>query len=155
MDIKEYLTQYAALKMEARKNWERIKIAENETEMPAMRQSDGSQRQPGRGDRFENASIRYMEVKAELQPKIDANKAEMLQIEQAINRLEDPLQREVLRQRYLDGDGWKPVPWREVAWRLYHDDDEKELQRVMRVHREAIDALAAVMSAKEQEKSLP
>lgn len=150
MDAKEYLRKYAALKMEARNNEERILLAFNETQIPAMKQGDGSQRTAGAGDRQEKAAIRYIEIKDRLQPQVDANKAEMRKIEDAINSLEDGLQREVLRQRYIDADTWKPVPWRIVSTKMYGDDEGKNVQHVQRVHREAISIIEIVLSAKEK-----
>ena len=130
MDAKEYLMEYAALKQEARNNEERILQAFNESLIPAMAQSDGSQRTPGRGDRQEKASIRYIETKDRLQPIIDANKAKMREIEDTISSLPDPMHREVLRLRYLDVDGWNPVKWRFVALTMYHNDDENALRKL-------------------------
>lgn len=150
MDAKEYLESYAALKQEALNNEDRILQAFNETLIPAMAQGDGSQRTPGRGDRQEKASIRYIETKDRLQPIIDANKAKMRQIEDTISGLADPMQREVLRLRYLDVDGWKPVKWRFVAMTMYHDDDSKDVLRVQRLCREALASLDAVLTAKEE-----
>lgn len=150
MDAKEYLKRYAALKMEARSNEERILQAFNDTQIPAMKQGDGSQRTAGSGDRHESAMIRYIEVKDRLQPQVDANKAEMKEIEDAINSLDDGLQREVLRVRYIDADGWRPLLWRFVALKMYKSDEEKDVQQVQRIHRKAIEALDAVLAAKEK-----
>lgn len=150
MDAKEYLMEYAALKMEARNNEDRILQAFNESLIPAMAQGDGSQRTPGRGDRQEKASIRYIETKDRLQPMIDENRARMRQIEDDIAGLADPMQREVLRLRYIDVDNWNPVPWRLVALTMYHNDDDKDVRRVLRLHREALDSLNTVLSAKEE-----
>lgn len=155
MDPKEYLSEYAALKMEALAHESRIRKAQNNTEMPASGVSDGAQRSPGRGDRFENAVISYIAVKEEFQPLIDENLARMRQIRESIGRLEDGLQREVLRRRYIDVDGWTPAPHRQVAMELYHDDDEKEIQRVKKIHREALEALGEVLNAGEKEESHP
>lgn len=150
MDAKEYLIEYAALKMEALHNEERILEAFNSTQIPAMKQGDGSQRTPGRGDGKEKATLRYMELKDRLQPQIDANKAKMRQIEEDIDSLDDGMEREVLRLRYIDVDGWKPVLWRLVALKMYRNDEEKDLQRVQRVHKEALSSLDAVLAAKEK-----
>ena len=149
MDAKEYLMEYAALKQEARNNEERILQAFNESLIPAMAQSDGSQRTPGRGDRQEKASIRYIETKDRLQPIIDANKAKMREIEDTISSLPDPMHREVLRLRYLDVDGWNPVKWRFVALTMYHNDDENALRKLQYIHREALASIDAVLAAKE------
>ena len=152
MDAREYLTSYAGLKMEARNNEERIAEAFNETLIPAMAQSDGSQRTPGRGDRQEKASIRYIEIKDRLQPMIDASKARMREIEDTISSLPDPMHREVLRLRYIDTDNWNPVKWRLVAMVMYGDDDDKDILRTKRLHREALDTLDAVLAATEEMK---
>ena len=146
MDAKEYLESYAALKQEALNNEDRILQAFNESLIPAMAQGDGSQRTPGRGDRQEKASIRYIETKDRLQPIIDANRAKMRQIEDTIRGIADPMQREVLRLRYLDVDGWKPVKWRFVALTMYHNDEEKDILRVKRLHKEAVAALDAIIT---------
>ena len=148
MDAREYLTAYAGLKMEARNNEDRIAEMFNETLIPAMTQGDGSQRTPGRGDRQEKANIRYIETKDRLQPIIDTNRAKMREIEDTISSLPDPMQREVLRLRYIDVDSWTPVKWREVARIMYGDDDEKDVLRVHRLHRDAVDSLDALLAAK-------
>ena len=149
MDAKEYLMEYAALKQEALNREDRISEAFNETLIPAMAQGDGSQRTPGRGDRQEKANIRYMEIKDRLQPMIDENRARMLQIEDDIASLADPMQREVLRLRYIDVDGWNPVKWRIVAQTMYRSNDDNALRRLRRVHREALAALDEVIAEKE------
>lgn len=149
MDAKEYLESYAALKQEALNNEDRILQAFNESLIPAIAQGDGSQRTPGRGDRQEKASIRYIETKDRLQPIIDANRAKMRQIEDTIRGIADPMQREVLRLRYLDVDGWKPVKWRFVALTMYHNDDENALRKLQYIHREALVFIDAVLAAKE------
>ena len=148
MDAKEYLMEYAALKQEARNNEDRILQAFNESLIPAMAPSDGSQRTPGRGDRQEKASIRYIETKDRLQPIIDANKTKMREIEDTISSLPDPMHREVLRLRYTDTDNWEPVKWRMVASVIYHDSDDNALRRLRKVHREALASLAEILAGK-------
>lgn len=150
MDAKEYLTNYAALKMEAQNNENRILQAFNDTLIPAMRPSDGSQKTPSSGNRQESANIRYLEIKERLQPQIDANKAEMREIEDTIDLLPDRMEREVLRLRYIDADGWKPTIWREVAVVMYRSDEDKNVQQVQRIHRKAIEALDVILAAKEE-----
>lgn len=145
MDAKEFLLEYAALKMEAINHSKRIIKAFNDTQIPATHLCEGSRRTLGSKDRQENATIRYTETKDRLQPQIDANKAKMRQIEDAISSMTDGLEREVLRLRYIDVNSWKPVPWREVAIELYGDDEEKDLKRVQRLHQEALKSLTAVL----------
>ena len=148
MDAKEYLTNYAALKMEAQNNENRILQAFNDTLIPAMRPSDGSQKTPSSGNRQESANIRYIEIKERLQPQIDANKAEMKEIEDTINCLPDRMEREVLRLRYIDADGWRPTIWREVAVVMYGSDEEKNVLQVQRIHKKAISEIDATLAEK-------
>lgn len=144
MGAKEYLLKYAALKMEVRVNEERIFEVFNETQIPALAPGDGSRRTAVK-DRQEKANIRYIETKDRLQSSIDANKAEMRRIEAAIDSLKDPLHREVLRIRYTDTTNWRPLRWCDVAMRMYGDEEEKDLHRVQRIHREALATLNAVL----------
>ena len=143
MNAKDYLESYAALKMEVRMNEERIFEVFNETHIPAMAPGDGSSRTPAK-DRQEKSIIRYIATKDRLQPIIDANKSKMRKIEAAIDRLKDPLHREVLRIRYTDTTGWRPLKWRDVAMRMYGDDEEKDLHHVQRLHREALRSFADI-----------
>ena len=152
MDAKEYLESYAALKMEVRMNEDRISEVFYEAQIPATHLSDGSRRTQVSKDRQENANIRYIEIKDRLQPIIDANKAKMREIEDDIASIPDPMQREVLRIRYTDTDTWKPLKWRDVAMRMYGDDDENALRRLVRFHREALAAFEAVLAAKSRKK---
>ena len=147
MDAKEFLLEYAALKMEAINHSKRIIKAFNDTQIPATYLYEDSRRALGSKDRKENVTIRYIETKDYLQPQIDANIAKMRQIEDAISNMTDGLEREVLRLRYIDVGGWKPVPWREVAMELYGDDEEKDLKRVQRLHREALKSFGKILDS--------
>lgn len=149
MDAKEYLESYAALKMEVRMHEDRIFDVFNDALIPAMSQGDGSQRTPGRGDRQEKANIRYIETKDRLQPIIDANRAKMRRIDAIIDSMSNPMDREVLRIRYTDTTGWKPVKWREVAMRMYGDDDDNAIRNLIRYHREALRTFSAAMKEME------
>ncbi len=62
---------------------------------------------------------------------------ELDEIERSIDALDDPLEREVLRLRYIDGDKEQPRPmrWKDVAQHLYGckflcDGSRKNLQRI-------------------------
>ena len=149
MDARGYLLEYAALKMEVINNEERIVEAFNDTQIPYVHLSDGSRRPPVSKSRQENANIRYIELKERLQPQIEANKAKMWEIEDNINRLKDPQSREVLRMRYIDVNDWDPTPWWLVAKRLYGAYDEKELKRVQRIHKKALDSFTEVLEIKQ------
>ena len=83
----------------------------------------------------------YLEYEEQMRPLMEKNRAEMLRIEQAVDALPDPLEREVLRLRYLDGDAWRLPKWRDVAMKIYGDDDAKDLVAVHRLHEQALSHL--------------
>jgi len=69
----------------------------------------------------------------------------MRQIELAICGLQDPLEREVLRLRYIDVDGLKPAPWKAVAFSLFRGDDEKDLKSTQRLFNKALCSFADIL----------
>ena len=70
-------------------------------------------------------------LQGELQRRAEAWAAEQLRVAQAIDRVADPLAREVLRYRYLDG-----LDWREIAARMCYSRDW-----LWKVHRRAVEEL--------------
>lgn len=134
-----WLKRYLKLQCKIDQRKEQLARLENAQYLPAMPDSDGSKHTPGRSDRMANATVRYMEYREKLMPKIMAYKAAMQAIEDAIDAIDDPLEQEVLTLRYLDGeDGYKLMRWRLVALALYHSDDEADITRVHRLHGAAL-----------------
>lgn len=127
--------------MENENRLERLTRLRNEAEIPAIRQGDGSQRTSSDGGRMERAVIRAMEYEEQISPLIEANRKEMRAIEAQIDDLPDPMEREVLRLRYIDGQGCRQKPWREVALILFGDNDDKHLLATYRLHGKALQAL--------------
>ena len=135
---KQRLASYVSLKLEIENQLDRLARLKNEAEIPAVRQGDGSKHSPGAGDRMERAIIRYMEYEERIRPQIEATKEEMRCIEDAINAVADPLEREVLRLRYIDGEYSRLMPWKEVAINLFGDDDERHILAAYRLHSKAL-----------------
>lgn len=135
---KQRLASYVSLKTEMENQLERLERLKNEAEIPAIRQGNGSQHTQARGDRMERAIVRYMEYEERIAPKVESIKAEMLEIEEAIDAVADPLEREVLRLRYIDGEYSGHVAWKEVALRLFGDNDERHLLAAHRLHGRAL-----------------
>lgn len=134
-----WLKRYLKLQCQVDGRMDMLKRLENAQYLPAMPDSDGSKHTPGRSDRMANATIRYMEQRERLTPKINAAKAAMQAIEDAVYAIDDPLEQEVLTLRYLEGgEGYRLMKWREVALALYHSDDEADITRVHRLHGEAL-----------------
>lgn len=59
-------------------------------------------------------------------------------IEKAIYAIDAPKYSEVLILRYTEGNAGRLMPWRDVAFAMYHNDTEADLQRVHRLHRKAL-----------------
>lgn len=135
---KERLASYISLRLEVDNQLERLARMRNDEKIPAMRESDGSQHSPGSGDRMERAIIRRMEYEDRVMPQIEAALAEMETIEQAIYAVADPMEREVLRLRYMEGNYIRHMPWRDVALKLFGDDDKRHMVATYRLHTRAL-----------------
>lgn len=147
-----WLKRYLNLQRQVDNREETLARLENAQYLPAMPDSDGSKHTPGRSDRMANATVRYMEQKKKLMPKILACKEKMESIEDAVYAIEDPLEQEVLILRYLEGEeGYKQMRWKLVAMAMYHSDDEADQTRVHRLHGAAL--LSLKMEDEDNEES--
>lgn len=140
---KERLASYISLRLEVDNQLERLARMRNDEKIPAMRESDGSQHSPGSGDRMERAIIRRMEYEDRIMPQIEAALAEMETIEQAIYAVADPMEREVLRLRYMEGNYIRHLPWRDVALKLFGDDDKRHMVATYRLHTRALNNITS------------
>lgn len=138
---KKRLLRYVSLKMEIENQLERLERMRANTELPAMREGDGSQRSIYVNDRLSSAIIRKIEQEEKIQEIIRENENEMRYIEDEVDSMEDPMQREVLRLRYLDGDYCKLMSWRQVCEYIYNDTDEKHMKAIYRLHGHALQAI--------------
>lgn len=138
---KERLLRYLYIRHETEARSETLTRLKNAAELPATKESDGSQKTGVNRGKMETAVIRYMEEEAAAAPIIEANRREMLEIREAIKGLDDPLEREVLRLRYIASDTTQRNPWRDIAVAIYGDDDEKDLMAVYRIHARALHSL--------------
>ena len=141
--IKKKLRNYIYLHFEAEnlyERWARLKSAEVFPSSPEGNGGGGfSQPNP---HRQENAIIRRMEHEAKMAGRIEVIQAEMDEIEDAIDSLCDPLEREVLRLRYMDGENNRHMKWTDVALHIYGDDDEPHVLAAHRLHGRALVSLA-------------
>lgn len=136
---KQRLASYRALRLEVDNQLDRLAQLRNEEELPAMRESSGAKPSGGDGRRMERAIHRRMEYEKRVLPQIEAAKREMAAIEAAIDHVEDPLERECLRLRYIDGDGYRMMPWNDVAVNIFGSDDERYLKAALRLHGSALE----------------
>lgn len=135
---KARLQRYISLKKENENRKERLARMKSNAELPPMREADGSQHSGFSGDRMARAVEAYLEYQKQIEPLLAANQREMAAIEQSVAALADPLEREVLRLRYMDGEHCRLLSWREVAWALYNDDDDKFQSSAKRLHDRAL-----------------
>lgn len=140
---KERLASYISLRLEVDNQLERLARMRNDEKIPAMRESDGSQHSPASGDRMERAIIRRMEYEDRVMPQIEAALVEMETIEQAIYAVADPMEREVLRLRYMEGNYIRHMPWRDVALKLFGDDDKRHMVATYRLHTRALNNITS------------
>lgn len=135
---KEILASYVALRLDVEIMEDKLARLRSEETLPPMREGDGSQHTRGTGDRLERATIRRMEYEESHGPKIAAIRRKMQAIEAAVDALRDPLERAVLKIRYLDSENVELVKWADVSVRMFGDDEEKHVKAAQRHHDGAI-----------------
>ena len=144
-EIKERLKRYPALKLETDNMLARLEMLKSEETIPPLRPGDGSMRTAGTGDRQERAVIRRMEYEERTAHTIATNKQETKAVARAVAALADPLEREVITIHYIEVDGYKPLPWRDVAVAMYGDDADAKLLAVHRLHSKALRSLQQIL----------
>lgn len=139
---KERLASYITLRMEVDHQLERLERLKSAEQFPSMSNSDSGGSKGGvSGDRIERAILRRMEFEQRALPKIKRAQKEMADIERAIDDMPDPLEREVLRLRYIDGDCARHMPWKDVAENLFGDNDDRHMLAVYRLHNKALNSI--------------
>ena len=138
MQAKKQLMRYSRLKKENENRAETLARMKAAAEFAPSGEPDGSQHTSGDGQRMARAVENYLEYEEQMRPLMEKNRTEMLRIEQAVDALPDPLEREVLRLRYLDGDTWRLPKWRDVAMKIYGSDERKYLDAVLKIHQTAL-----------------
>ena len=141
MTIQEQLRRYPALRLENENRLEKLERMRSAARLPPMKESDGSRRTGTGGDRMARAVEACIEYEEQIRPVVAANRREMERIEAAVAALADPMEREVLRLRYLDSPDFKPERWREIALWLYGSDEKRYLDALSRIHRSALEHL--------------
>lgn len=131
---KDQLRAYTQIKRE-KEQIERL-IEELETLMtsPKIQRLDGMPHAPSKGENPMDALvIRHMDLLALYKAKLKELTEAQLQVEQAIESL-DPLERSLMRLRYIDGRKWE-----EVAVAINYS-----WQQTHRLHAKALEKLRAV-----------
>lgn len=135
---KQRLHSYIFLRRSVENQLERLARMKNDELIPAMKEGDGSKRTPGASDRMANAIIRRLAYEDEVMNEVEEKMAEMEAIRAAILGLHEAQEQEVLRCRYIDCEGFRHTPWKDVAIQIYGDDDESQVKAVQRIHGRAL-----------------
>lgn len=136
--VAETLSQYKQLQFENENILERIARMKAREEYPAEHEADGSQCTATAGERMALAIESRISYEKSTAQRLADNRTAMHRIESAINALESPLEREVLRLRYLDGSYNRLSKWSEVAFSLYGNSEEKDVKAALRLHNAAV-----------------
>lgn len=135
---KEWLKSYVSLRMESERLDEKLARMKNKEKIPARRMGDESKHTGTTGDSLQCRINDRVEYEEWALPFIESARQKMKAIEDAINALHDPLEREVLRMRYIEGEFYKQMPWWKVSIKLFGDDDERHIQATHRAHSKAL-----------------
>lgn len=138
---KELLSRYLPLRLENENRREKLARLRSKAELPPHAESEGSHSGGPNAHRMENAVEAMIGYAEETKLILGANLAEMRRIERTVQEVGDPIEREVLRLRYLDSESVRPMRWREIARRIYGSDEEKDVRAVFRVHGEALESI--------------
>lgn len=125
--VKELLIQYAGRKMETHNRLERL---------VALRQADER-----KGTSF---AVDYTQ---QIEQTIRNNNRFFLQIESAVEKIADPVQREALKLRYMEAKDSRATKWKYVALALYGDNSDAYITAAKRMSNKALRSLAAILES--------
>lgn len=146
---KQRLHQYIYLYFETEN--QRARFAERLARMksaecfPSAPEGEGGGSGQPNPNRMQDAIVRRLAYEEKMFAKIESMEAEMEEIEEAIDRLRNPLEREVLRLRYTKiNAGNKHTPWAVVAKKIYGNDEEKDVLATHRLHGRALVSISKI-----------
>ena len=124
---KDLLKQYAGTKVETRNILEYIERLKHED--------------------IRSGTSHAEEYMRQIAPRIQANKQLMDRLEQAAQKIPDPLERSILEMRYLNVSTCRLTGWNTVALNLYHRDDARTTRAVFHLHDRALRSLSAILES--------
>lgn len=122
--IKKWLAQYRPLLAEAYRLVEEMDVLK-ENPSPLARVQ------------FQTAENRLNECLAQIE-----------EIEAVISALDNPMERLVLRYKYLDATTTESKTWREVAEKIYGNDSEAKVRATQRINIRALEHLSQMLQGK-------
>ena len=131
------LRNYIPLQLEVYDQLERIERMRAAEQIPPMKESTGAAHTQGAGDSLERAILNRLAYQDKIEPVVNSHLDELEAIRAAIDARPDPMERTILRLRYIDMEDCKQLGWKEVARRIYGDNDERHVRAAQRLHDKA------------------
>ena len=129
--VKDRLHQYTQLKKEQLQIQEELERIEMETTAVSSPNMDGMPRGSGVSDPVMAAAFARISIKERYQEQLEKLAAEQLALEKMIEGL-DPVERRLLRYRYLDGLTWENVCVAMCySWRQTHNIHARALDKLV------------------------
>lgn len=83
----------------------------------------------------------------QIEQTIRNNNRFFLQIESAVEKIADPVQREALKLRYMEAKDSRATKWKYVALALYGDNSDAYITAAKRMSNKALRSLAAILES--------
>lgn len=107
--LKSDLQSYRTLVREIGQLREQLIVLESALYSPKVQQYDRTPVQSGRVCDMTDAADRHIELEKMYHDRMAARLAQQLAIERALDALDDPAERMVMRARYINGRDWKSI----------------------------------------------
>lgn len=137
---KQELDKYIHLRFELENIEERIlRLKSAEEFATSAKETAGCGSHQTNPNRMSDAVIQRLDYEQKMRGKIADIMKQLTAIDDAINAVADPLERECLRLRYCEqGEKNRHKRWEDIALEIYGDCDEKHLLSVYRLHGRAL-----------------
>lgn len=130
--IKQKLHSYNAIRHECKQIVDQLKALETAATSPRIQALDGMPHGSGGGDAMAGIVAELVQLEEKYKDKLHRLHAAMAEVEDMIDSLEDPVERQVLRCRYIEG-----LIWEEICVKLNYSWSQTH-----RHHGAALDKLA-------------
>ena len=135
---REWLENYIAMARECELRQERLARMKSAEVLPPLRAgNDGSQHTGSSGEHMARSVEKRLEYEEQIAPILAENRRRMRAVEHAVCTL-PPRERDILRMRYMDSDTLRPLPWRDIATKLFGTDEKRHIDAALRIHRAAL-----------------
>ena len=135
---REWLENYISMARECEHRQERLARMKSAEVLPPLQAgNDGSQHTGSSGEHMARSVEKRLEYEEQIAPILAENRRRMRAVEHAVCTL-PPRERDILRMRYMDSDTLRPLPWRDIATKLFGTDEKRHIDAALRIHRAAL-----------------